>query len=127
MNERLDRRFKRHFKIVKIDETRHWREDIAAHGPIYGVYLYDEREHTYLCEMTPSYHLNFLYHTFGEQEVPEEIVELVEGVYSDDIYVHVHQIPPTAYDCGKYKIEKDQTYEDVLEGVLEYYRCNWVV
>lgn len=142
------RQKKRHFKIVKIDETRFWADDIAKHGPICGVYLYDEAEITHCCELTPSYYLYFLYSILDhDREVPEEIVEEIDEtdmmMENQDIYVHCHQIDPDplplsptppgrkmieiVHDCGEFKIEKSQTYQDVLEGVLEYYRCNHVV
>jgi hypothetical protein len=51
-----------HFKIVVLDETEYWREEIVAKaGKIYGAYLFDANRHVNCCELTPSYELYPLY------------------------------------------------------------------
>ena len=83
------------FRLVKIDETKHWREDIAvACGRIFGVYLYNKNEHSYCCELTPSYTLIPLY-SYAENEITDEIAEeLMNGdsLCNDVTYVHVSSV-----------------------------------
>lgn len=46
------------YRIVLLDETEYWREDIAKQaGKIFGVYFFNPAEVTHLCELTPSYAL----------------------------------------------------------------------
>lgn len=52
-----------HAMLLIKDETRYWLDDdliARCGGKIYGVYLFNERQVTYCCEITPSYELEFL-------------------------------------------------------------------
>jgi len=49
------KKVKPEFRLVGIDETIHWREDIqAAAGRIINVYLFDTTSQHYLCSLTPA-------------------------------------------------------------------------
>lgn len=53
------------FRLVAIDETRNWAEDITQHtGRIAGVYLINFAEVTHCCEITPSYWAEFVCNIF---------------------------------------------------------------
>ena len=48
--------------IVKIDEREHWRDQkvLKLTKRIFGVYVFDRRQHTHCCSFSPSYWLTFL-------------------------------------------------------------------
>lgn len=48
-------------KLIAIDETRHFREDLQAiGGRIWGRYLYDTDKAVFCCELTPSAELSLV-------------------------------------------------------------------
>lgn len=57
------------------DETKYWEECnpaiVERTGRIYGVYLFDERKAVHLCEITPSYEMEFLQSTMEYRGYPE--------------------------------------------------------
>lgn len=69
------RQFTPNIKLVAIEETGHWADEIAAVvGRVFGIYAYDERICTHLCSITPSYWLWFVENVFEkhfEDESPE--------------------------------------------------------
>lgn len=86
--------------LIKIDERRHWRPDIAAKATaIYTVYAFDKSSRTYLCESTPSYALWFIGHdavpveglSDEEREKLDEDV-LCAGCEEPGTYMHVNSI-----------------------------------
>lgn len=53
------------FRLVAIDETRYWSEEITKHtGRIAAVYLINFAEVTHCCEITPSYWAEFVCNIF---------------------------------------------------------------
>jgi hypothetical protein len=49
---------KTQWKIVALDETMYWSEQIVARaGRLYGIYLFDANRHVYCCDTSPSYEL----------------------------------------------------------------------
>jgi hypothetical protein len=49
------------FWLVKIDETDKWCDSLKSKVKrIWGIYLIDVTQHTYCCEMTPSYWCDFV-------------------------------------------------------------------
>ena len=56
--------------IVKIDEREHWLDpDVLAHCPrIYGVYVFDRKQHFHLCSFEPCHELHFLGSQYEESE-----------------------------------------------------------
>lgn len=60
-----DKKFAPDFRLVAIDETSNWAEDITRHtGRIAGVYLINFAEVTHCCEITPSYWAEFVCNIF---------------------------------------------------------------
>jgi hypothetical protein len=66
---------------------------------IYAVYFYDKNEHTFLCEITPSYALNFLYYDvefeYGvdNPDLEAEVLDIVETAPTEEVsYYHVRDI-----------------------------------
>ncbi len=121
------------FRLLSIEETRNWREDIAkACGRIYGVYFYNKNEHTYCCELAPSYSLIPLY-SYSENEIKDGMAEeLINGdaLCSNVIYVHVSQVdklktqPAPASLNGIYYENGGKKYREIMETAEEYLKCN---
>jgi len=85
------------YHIIKIDERRHWREDIQAKTTaVYGVYAFDRSTHVYLCEMTPSYCLMFLGHDYVEVEGLSEAdreeldTKVIDGLLDSEPVTYMH-------------------------------------
>lgn len=80
-------------KVVEIDETNCWSDDIVAKaGKLFGVYLYDERVQTFMAELTPSYCLTFLY-TNTENRVDDDThEEIMRNEIHDPTYAHVYSV-----------------------------------
>lgn len=125
------------FKLVELDETHHWSDDFKARGKIMGVYLVNMNRHTYLCEMTPSLELTYLYtntvandeadaDAFNDEVTQEEMVART----SDVTYVHVgtkfERIEQADMDESEKRELKagEITYEALVEEMREYYISN---
>ena len=121
------------FRLVAIEETRNWREDIAnACGRIFGVYMYNANEHTFCCELAPSYTLIPLY-SYGEKEITDEIAEeLMSGdaLCNDVTYVHVSEVDKLNTQAapanlnGTYYKKEGEKYQQIIEYAEEYLKCN---
>ena len=99
-------------KVVKIEETQFWSKKIIKKaGKLFGVYIFDENESTFLCEITPSHYLRFLY-TFAERfdEQTEELIRESDTTEGGDFYMH-------AGDANK--IKSEATYEFEYEGEID--------
>ncbi len=77
------------------DETEYWRDDYqAAAGRLIGIYLYDEREITHLCEFIGSYccwHVE----TTTHRHVTDEMWENIRDADADGPgveYRHTYQV-----------------------------------
>lgn len=122
------------FKVVAIDETNAWSEDIVAKaGKIEQVYLYDERVETFLCEMTPSYRLIPLYFV-TEHRVDDDTHEEMMRQPSEDTYIHVHAVNAMkTIDLRKYNVNvrftssESKLYTDALDAAVEYFQSNHVI
>jgi hypothetical protein len=57
--------------IVKIDERGYWLDpDVLANCPrIYGVYLFDRKQHVHVCSVEPCHELHFLGSQYEESDV----------------------------------------------------------
>lgn len=133
------------FYVIALDETRNWNLEglDPAVLTVEAVYLFDRNQHTYLCEITPSY---CLYHVEDRavyaDNTPDEVIDRVDGLImaessEPETYYHVSDIdkligkvptyhygPPFGQGMPQFE---GVTYDDALEGVLEYARCNAVV
>ena len=56
--------------VVKIDEREHWIDpDVLANCPrIYGVYVFDRKQHFHLCSFEACYELHFLGTQYDESD-----------------------------------------------------------
>mgnify|MGYP000874415946 CR=1 FL=1 len=122
------------FKIVVVDETYGWRDDIVAQtGKIETVYLYDERVETFLCEMTPSYRLIPLYY-LTEKQISDDLDEIMRGEAMDDTYMHVPTVDAMrTIDLRKHVANvrftnsESKHYKDALEAARESLTSNHIV
>lgn len=133
-NMSTPKRITSRFKIVVVDETYGWRDDIVAQtGKIETVYLYDERVETFLCEMTPSYRLIPLYFV-TEKEIDDELHSTMLMEPQEDTYMHVPSVDGMkTIDLRKivtnvrFTNSESKHYEDALEAARESLTCNHVV
>lgn len=123
------------FKLVKIDETDQWDEDLvkACGGKIFGIYLYNENEVTHLCELPTSYYLHFLYNNpmnIVDPDTENDIDEILmegENIYHSTSFIDNMDNKNTYEDVSvlkKEEYETDEAYNSLIEDVIEYYRCN---
>lgn len=124
-------------RLVLIDETRDWNEDIAkACGKIMRPYLYDANQHTYCCEVTPSYTLYPL-PSIAENEISDEVYDdVMEGDNEnpDVVYMHVSDVDKMEtkkavfshhLDGGlRYYNSEGKKYREIIEAAEEYFRGN---
>lgn len=121
---------KPHFRIVVLNETRHWNEEMQKKaGVIFRAFLYDATRVVHCCEITPSYELFPLYTTpWRDDENGSVWTELFENEDNEVKYVHCHVInalsPDHFHDIGVWAQEEDETEDELRERVEEHYRCN---
>ncbi len=84
-------------RLILKEDSSYWDEDLVERcgGGIYGVYVYDFREETFCCELTPSYYLYLVEYfpeiTPEEDEEREQLLnKLGEVAASDDYNMYVH-------------------------------------
>ena len=130
--------------LVKFDETDNWREDIQKKaGKIFGYYLIDRNEITYLAEIRRSYYCHFLYNRVenpqnfllgkaNNKEYSEELAEIENGDNNEqNIYVSEYaDLDIIDSYCQLYSkdelkkwIETDGS-EAFMESAIEYYQKN---
>ena len=130
-------------RVIAINETEYY-EFPAEHAPyiqaIRGIYLYDANQHTHCCELTPSYYLIFLYHsvllTEAGKALDDEARRVLLEEYEvcnngEDRYVHCSTVERLAKATGDY-LEygatevsyDDETYDEQIEGLIEYFGGN---
>ena len=136
--------------VVKIDEREHWLDpDVLATCPrIYGVYVFDRKQHVHICSFDSNYELHFLGSQYEESEESQEDEQRRENINSKILdgdaqceevsYWDVHDIDrmletgikegflPPEGKHGGYKLDgiesvtPDDAYEEVRES---YSRC----
>jgi len=131
--------------IVKIQSTRDWDQEFVKKSQIkeiWDVYLYDQNERTFCCELTPSYCLNYMdthaYFADGisdedRDEAEESIME--STAWNDRVsYYHCSAIdslpeehkdrnnPLDDYDDTDWS--DDEQYQAVIDDYIGYYRAN---
>ena len=131
------------FRIFKRDVTANCCPEFVAlcGGKVLDIYVFDANRHVCVCEMTPSYEMNFIEGAAGG-EYPEDKGEEVDEALREAnlhtepvIYIHVSDIDLEL--CEQYgeltewpelleswEGDKEKAYEAALEGVLEYYQGN---
>lgn len=72
--------------VVKIDERHHWLDPVVLSRTtrLFGVYVFDRRQHFHICSFTPCHELHFL----GSQcECPDELSDEDR----DDLWNRIHE------------------------------------
>lgn len=129
---------KTQWKIVAIEETHYWCEDIVARaGRLFGIYMFDANRYVYCCEITPSYEMYFIETVHekchGEGGVHEEVLEndFVDRPTAD--YFHCNNVnamdPKWIVEFPKHDVEyeTDEAWEEERESMLEFLRGNQYV
>jgi hypothetical protein len=126
------------FRVLLLDETEHWREDIvkAAGGQVFGVYLYNPNQVTHCCEFTPSFALTFLNsipleYPDGEEAREQLHDDLIDGnVHCEPItYVHCHDVDKLPhirrgeFKVGTYSLKQGYSFDDE-ETAQEFWAGN---
>lgn len=115
------------FRVVAIDETRHWSKDIQkACGTIKTVYLFDKSVITNCCEITPSYALTPLYY-IAENDISDEMHETLQNELTDEVsYFHCSVIDELETETPENNIEfessESEEYTEHFDEMFEY--CN---
>jgi|GEM_PF-1275384 len=137
-----DREFQPCFCAIKLDETKGYLETESGRalvyrcgGKIYGVYLYDSREVTYLCSPETNYYL--LPEVTPDDERGREQLDsdLTEANIDElDRYFTCAKIDSLAKVSEYHKVIRDYeqsssedrevTYQEALDDALEYVRGN---
>ena len=124
--------------VVVIDETKGWNESFLKDNEItkvQAVYVYDANVTTHLCELQPSYELNFLYYHGwnGEEICSDEADEaLCDNHHLEDnvTYYHCSNIDNHAkpFQVPWYNFEHDgaetEDYRSKFEDIVEELNCN---
>lgn len=124
-------------KIVVIDESQYWKEDIlkACGGKIETVYMYDASEATRCCEITPSYYLIPLYYVPAVHVSDEIHAELIDTFSNEEpMYVHCSDVDKLTHieisalnNKSIRRTERNQkNYDTFIEEKREYFNCNHV-
>jgi hypothetical protein len=120
-----------HFKLVSIDETQYWSDEIVKEaGKIEQVYLFDESTCVNLCEITPSFRLIPLYF-ITENRVSDDTHESMMMEPSEETYVHCHQLQGDhIMDLRKFGLNfryansDSEHYRQGEERAVEYLQAN---
>jgi len=131
------------FVFLRMEETSFWDKKLLEEKRIdrvYSVYLYDENEVTYLCEITPSYALYYCDFCFemaeGAEDYSEEaydfLLEGSAGMESDTSYVKCSCVDRMTekdrsiegYDVKPYSDMNDEEYADLVDEIIGDYRSN---
>lgn len=128
------------FRAIAIDETRYYAiapEDAPSIKRILQVYVYDASQHTYCCEITPSYYLDPLY-TIVEvgADVSDAERDALQEKYgyepADACYFHCHVIEAMEKAhpdlCARWGVSDADDWArvdgDPMEHVREYWQAN---
>jgi hypothetical protein len=121
----------KHFRYVKIDETKYWDRDFVRElGPkskIIATYAYDVNERIYCTKDVPSY---FLYY-MGTELVPgrnltnSELEEYKHLILDNEIYNdHAHFSPCSYIDQLTTHPVKLRKHTDYIGTVIQEYQEN---
>ena len=120
-------------RVVAIDETRHWTEELQkVCGTIKTVYMYESSVVTRLCEPTPSYYLTPLYYVI-ENEVSDEVWEKVNEnlVHEEPKYMHCRVVDDLESISSEQELEfessESEEYNSHFEEVREYLNGNHLI
>ena len=125
---------------VRIDETSYWSDDVQEKvDKIYGVYLFDKNRCTRLCEFTPSYCLYYMgFAVYAEGLSDDERIELEDEMMGNDhsepiTYMHCSRVDKMPeenfdwdfdYDANDFDFSDDDSYQDLIDEMIEGYSGN---
>lgn len=118
------------FRVVLLDESREPGSG-KVEGNVYSAYLYDARRPVFMAEIKPSFELR-LVGTFASPDLPEEVRWDIEAESREQsIYMHTSSVASIRwnmkYVCGEPNVLDGETYEDLVEAMVEQLRCNVVM
>jgi len=111
-------------RALALDVTRYYHNLPPEVKAIRECYVYDPESCTHLCELTPSYHLVYLYTSLEcTSDTSDERREELECKYCyqepEDTYMHVRDVQKmTSVDTGEF---------DDMESAREFLCGNWRV
>lgn len=121
---------KTNFKLVCIDETQYWSDDIvkAAGGAIFCTYLFDALRPVHCCEITASYELYPLYSTPFSDDEEGSVSMMIMGHDSKDVvYMHcsgIDRMPESHIYDGGVEEHDEESWKDILAQQEEHYQGN---
>lgn len=121
------------FILVALDESGSWTQPElveACGGGIFTLYAFDPKEHTHLCEITPSYWLEPVgvepleYDGSGDNDRLRDALD--EGFYHgvEGCYAHCSQIDSLG---DEYKLAEEFDSDDTLDDARDYFSANGCV
>lgn len=110
--------------LFAVDDTRFWNlPDIPETAKIKSVYLFDSTQHTFCCEITPSFECHKVYSTLEVSDIDDQTYELLyemilENDNAGDVeYFHCRDIENLP------RVDLENNFDDIDEAV-EFARCN---
>lgn len=112
---------------VSMNETSYYsirEEDKPFIKEIHSVYIYNPESATYLCELTPSFELLYLYtYIVGTDKMIDDMRDLLTERYcyepTDDTYMHCSSIRAMKpKECGEF---------ETMEEAREHLQGNWPI
>ncbi len=130
MNETLTTPIQSDLRVILIEETEYWNQDIKdACGTISCAYLYDNAVNTFCCELTPSKELHPLYYV-TENEISDEVWEQMQDTFNTTEEIRYMKLLPEA-DRNEVKQSnfdftdaRSQEYKEEFEEMEESCKCN---
>ena len=118
-------------RIVALDETPYWAEDIVAKaGKIQRVYLYDAAVQVHMAEITPSCCLTPLYF-ITEKEIDDDTHEEMSRQETREEYVWASSLEAMKpMDAGKkfsnfrFTNSESKHYKGHFDAAVEYFSGN---
>lgn len=113
---------------ISVNDTAYFAiraEHVPLIREIRTVYIYEPETGTYLCEMTPSHELRYLYtYLVPHDDVDSELADSLDSEYchepNEDTYMHCWLVAsmnnPPAMPCGEY-----DSIEDAIEDLQSNY------
>ena len=126
-------------RVIAIDKMEYYNlpsNQAEYIKTIRSVYLYDHNQHTFCCELTPSYRLIHLYNSVNLTEkgleLPDdergELYDQYESESGDDIYMHCRTVDRLSEKGGNNdyfvygetgESYDDTDYDDQIEEILQ--------